>query len=70
MLNAALRAQIREIWARMQETARLMVGLPDYHRYVAHHLAHHPGSRVMSRGEFVRERMARRYADDAPGRCC
>ena len=54
---------------RLRETAHLMVGLPDYDRYVAHRQTRHPGETIMSRGEFVRERLAKRYEGKA-GRCC
>ncbi len=70
MREASFWLRVREAWARTQETARLMVGLPDYRRYVAHRLARHPDLPVMTRAEFVRERMVRRYGGDTPGRCC
>ena len=55
---------------RIRETAHLMVGLPDYPRYVAHRHASHPGEAVMSRSEFVRERLERRFGGKGAGRCC
>jgi uncharacterized short protein YbdD (DUF466 family) len=58
------------LWRRIRETARLMIGLPDYERYAAHVRAHHPDRHVMSRAEFVAERMARRYEGRGAGRCC
>ncbi len=54
----------------LREAAYLMVGIPDYERYAARRLIHHPGEAVMSRAEFVRERTARRYQGENPGRCC
>lgn len=62
----------REIWARAAETARLMVGVPDYPRYVAHRRARHPGEPVMTEAEFHRDRLARRYGGGpgSPPRCC
>ncbi|HLY56859.1 MAG TPA: YbdD/YjiX family protein [Stellaceae bacterium] len=59
-------------WRRVCETLRLMVGQPDYDRYVAHRLEHHPGETVMSRVEFFRDRQDRRYATRSGGglRCC
>jgi uncharacterized short protein YbdD (DUF466 family) len=62
-------ALLGRLWRRLAETANLMVGLPDYRNYVAHRLARHPGSAVMTRGEFTRERMRRRFEGGA-GRCC
>ena len=67
--NGLVRAIVR-LWAGMRETANLMVGLPDYQRYVAHRLARHPGLAVMTRAEFARDRMRRRYESGAAGRCC
>jgi uncharacterized short protein YbdD (DUF466 family) len=58
------------LWRRVRETAHLMVGLPDYDRYVAHNRTRHPGKTVMSRAEFVAERTARRYEGRGGGRCC
>jgi uncharacterized short protein YbdD (DUF466 family) len=61
---------LRQFWRRLRETANLMIGLPDYDRYAAHVRAHHPGRAVMSRAEFVAERMSRRYEGRGGGRCC
>jgi uncharacterized short protein YbdD (DUF466 family) len=44
------------------QTARLMVGVPDYQVYVAHRQTQHPGQPVMDYTEFFRERQAARYA--------
>lgn len=54
--------RIRRWWRRAVETARLMVGVPDYDAYVAHRQARHPGEPVMSYTEFFRERQQARYA--------
>ena len=70
MPDAGFPDWVRTAWSRVRETARLMVGLPDYRRYVAHRRARHPGAPVMTEAEFVRERMARRYEGNGPGRCC
>ncbi len=55
---------------RLIEAAHLMVGLPDYRRYAAHRALRHPGEPVMSRSEFVLERLNRRLGGTGPGRCC
>lgn len=62
----------REAWAAAARGARLMVGVPDYASYVAHRRAAHPGEPVMTRTEFHRERMERRFGGGADriGRCC
>jgi uncharacterized short protein YbdD (DUF466 family) len=63
--------RLRFLWGRAVQTARLMVGIPDYETYVAHRRAHHPGEPVMSYAEFFRERQKTRYAGEK-GRlgCC
>ena len=55
---------------RLVQTARLMVGLPDYATYLAHHRAAHPDEPAMSRDEFHRLATERRYGRGARGRCC
>lgn len=52
-------AQIRK---RVVQTARLMVGIPDYQTYVEHRRRMHPGEPVMTYREFFRERQDARYA--------
>ena len=48
---------------------RLVIGAPDYERYVAHVTRRHPDRTPLSRAEFARDALARRY--DRPGsRCC
>ena len=48
---------------------RTALGAPDYERYAAHMRARHPGERLLTRDEFVRERLEARYS--RPGaRCC
>jgi uncharacterized short protein YbdD (DUF466 family) len=59
----------RDVMTRAAETARLMVGLPDYERYLAHRHARHPGEPAMSRAEFHRERTERRFGAGT-SRCC
>ncbi|HEX9933370.1 MAG TPA: CstA-like transporter-associated (seleno)protein [Allosphingosinicella sp.] len=64
--------RLREALKRARETARLMVGLPDYDTYLAHRRAVHPGEPAMSREQFHRERTDRRFGGGADriGRCC
>jgi uncharacterized short protein YbdD (DUF466 family) len=64
--------RIAQAWRWAVQTARLMVGIPDYDTYVAHRRAHHPGEAVMSYTEFFRERQKARYGCEG-GRirgCC
>lgn len=44
------------------QTARLMVGVPDYQTYVTHRQVNHPGQPIMTHKEFFRERQEARYA--------
>jgi uncharacterized short protein YbdD (DUF466 family) len=44
------------------QTARLMVGVPDYATYVAHRQSTHPDQPIMTHREFFRERQEARYA--------
>lgn len=56
--------------SRLREAAHLMVGIPDYRRYAAHRARRHPGEPMMSRSEFVLERLNRRLGGGGSGRCC
>jgi len=63
-------ARVTVRWAT--QTARLMVGVPDYDTYVQHRQANHPGQPIMTYEEFFIERQTARYAV-AKGRfrgCC
>ncbi len=61
---------LTQFWRGLIETAHLMVGLPDYRRYVAHRQARHPDEAVMTQAEFVQERTQRRFEGGRVGRCC
>jgi uncharacterized short protein YbdD (DUF466 family) len=54
---------------RIAETARLMVGMPDYDAYRRHVTDHHPERTPMTRAEFFRDRQQARYGSGG-GRCC
>jgi uncharacterized short protein YbdD (DUF466 family) len=62
--------RLRAIIGRMQETARLMVGLPRYDLYCRHMADHHPHAPVMTETEFFRDRQQARYGGKSGGRCC
>ena len=54
------------------QTARLMVGVPDYRTYLEQRRMRHPGEPVMTYEEFFRERQRARY-DIGKGKfrgCC
>jgi len=53
---------LKILWGWAVQTARLMVGVPDYENYVAHRKAHHPAEPIMSYADFFRDRQNARYA--------
>lgn len=55
-------ARTRFVCDRAVETARLMVGVPDYDNYVQHTKTVHPDRDIMTYKEFFRERQDARYA--------
>jgi uncharacterized short protein YbdD (DUF466 family) len=61
----------RQFGRRIRETAHLMVGVPDYERYVAHCRRRHPDRKIMDRTEFMLQRMEQRYGGKGgASRCC
>ncbi len=68
-IGAVLRHRLLHGWQALVRTARLMVGVPDYDRYLAHMRAQHPDRAPMQRAEFFRERMDARYGKGR-SRCC
>ena len=63
--------KLSHLWRRAVQTARLMVGIPDYETYLDHRRMHHPTEPVMSYVEFFRERQKARYgAGGRPTGCC
>lgn len=56
-------------WRLLVQTARLVIGLPDYDRYLDHVRRRHPERTPMTREEFFAERMHARYGRGA-SRCC
>lgn len=54
------------------DSARLMVGVPDYEAYVAHVRKTHPDTEPMTYEAFFRDRQQARYGGDGKGgfRCC
>ena len=53
----------------LTQSLRLMVGVPDYGSYLAHHRATPPEREPMSYEAFFRERQAARYSARV-GKCC
>jgi uncharacterized short protein YbdD (DUF466 family) len=61
---------IGAVFAKLRETARLMVGLPDYDAYRRHMAEHHPDQPAMDQTAFFRDRQNARYGGRGGGRCC
>ncbi|MCC7248035.1 MAG: YbdD/YjiX family protein [Lysobacter sp.] len=61
--------RLRAAWALVVQTARLIVGVPDYDTYLAHMRRTHPETTPMTREAFFGERMRARYGRGA-SRCC
>ena len=60
---------MRERVRRAAVVVRRIIGAPDYDRYLAHVSIRHPDATPLTREEFARDALARRY--DRPGsRCC
>jgi len=55
-----MRDALMPLARRLRETARLMIGVPDYDTYVAHRRQQHPGEPVIYE-QFFRERQDSRY---------
>lgn len=60
---------LRQALQRAAQTARLMVGVPDYGQYVAHMRAHHPELPVLDAGAFCALMQQRRYGGVTVGKC-
>ena len=54
---------------RVAETARLMVGVQDYARYVAHMREHHPELPVLDEGAYLALQQQKRYGGGRIGKC-
>lgn len=57
------------LWQKLREGGALMVGVPDYERYLAHMRASHPDLPVLSREAFLANRMLARYGGSKSGKC-
>lgn len=55
--------------ARVAETARLMVGVQDYSRYVAHMREHHPELPVPDEGAWLALMQQRRHGGGDVKKC-
>lgn len=59
MLNGMKTIQL--IWQRLQQSFRLMVGVPDYQTYLEHMAKNHPGLVPMDAKTFYRHCVDARY---------
>jgi uncharacterized short protein YbdD (DUF466 family) len=57
------------LWQRARQTARSVIGIPDYDTYLRHCREHHPERAPMTYEQFFTERQAARYRGTG-GRCC
>jgi len=60
---------VSQWWLRARQSARSVIGIPDYDTYVRHCREHHPETPPMNYEEFFAERQAARYRGTG-GRCC
>jgi uncharacterized short protein YbdD (DUF466 family) len=58
--RAATTVRLTAYWTT--QTARLMVGIPDYQTYVEHRRKNHPDGPIMTYEEFFVERRDARYS--------
>ena len=64
-------SNLGKVGAYLGQTARLMVGLPDYDVYLTHFQSQHPELTPMTYEEFFRERHEARYGGNGRiARCC
>jgi uncharacterized short protein YbdD (DUF466 family) len=52
---------VKNTVARIVQTARLMVGVGDYQRYLSHMQQHHPDAAVLSEKDYFRYCQESRY---------
>jgi uncharacterized short protein YbdD (DUF466 family) len=62
--------KLKNLKDHLFQTGRMMIGLPDYERYVEHMRAQHPDQYCMTYEEFFRERQQARYSGKSSGKCC
>ncbi len=67
--STAFADRARAVWRLLAQTARLIVGVPDYDLYVAHMRRMHPDTPPMTREAFFANRLEARYGRGA-SRCC
>jgi uncharacterized short protein YbdD (DUF466 family) len=61
LVNPKNWSRIAQLWQRLQQSFRLMVGVPDYATYLAHMQQHHPELSPMDETTFFRYCVDARY---------
>lgn len=61
ILNPKNWSRIATLWQRLQQSFRLMVGVPDYQTYLEHMRQHHPDLEAMDVKTFYRHCVDSRY---------
>ena len=60
-------SRIAVLWQRLQQSFRLMVGVPDYPNYLEHMKKHHPDLEAMDAKTFYRHCVDARYPSATNG---
>ncbi|RLZ10832.1 putative selenoprotein [Acinetobacter sp. 2JN-4] len=60
-------SKIAVLWQHLQQSFRLMVGVPDYENYVQHMKTHHPDLTPMDAKTFYRHCVDSRYPSAGGG---
>ena len=66
MLNN-LKNIAKSVWKKSCQSARLMVGIPDYEEYLKHMKECHPNHKIMSEAEFCKRATEMRYPSGSNG---
>ena len=66
----SLQNRIKHYWRLWIETTHLMVGLPDYQRYVARQRRHNANAPVMSEKQVIDYCQKRRLGGKGSRGCC
>ena len=67
LLSPSNWSKIAVLWKRLQQSFRLMVGVPDYQNYVEHMAKHHPDLTPMDEKTFYRHCVDARYPSAGGG---
>jgi uncharacterized short protein YbdD (DUF466 family) len=67
--HSLLPALLRSLWIGARETARRMIGVPDYAAYLRHARERHPEQVPLDYAAFFARAQSARYRGTG-GRCC